>query len=136
MIRQDGWEQRLEELVQANRNTPFAWGAFDCTRFVHTALLAIYGESPFDKYDQEHASEEQAYEYLKTLNLKSAWGLVGRHAKKVEPAFAQRGNIIGHVSGNGQSLGVCLGSIFAAPSDDGLVFLSMSEAKKAWSLDG
>lgn len=136
MMRLEGWEARLEEVITQHRKTPFAWGTFDCTRFTHICLLAIYGESPFDKYQQDQQTEEEAYEYLKSLRLASAWGLVGRHAKKIEPMFAQRGNIVGHTSGNGRSLGVCLGGVFAAPSDDGLVFLPMSEAKKAWSIDG
>lgn len=43
MIRRDGWEMRLRDLVKAARYKPFEWGAHDCCTFALDDFEAMIG---------------------------------------------------------------------------------------------
>lgn len=136
MKRLDEWAERLNEVIESNRNRPFKRGEFDCTRFAHLCLMAIYGQTPFDQYRQDHTTKEEAFAYLREIGCRNPWRLVDRHAQRIDLYCAKRGDLVGHRLFEAFSLGVCIGSSFVAPSDDGLEFIPIQNAVRAWSLDG
>ena len=129
------WPERLAALVEARRNTPFAWGSHDCGLFAADAVLACTGVDPAAALRGTYADEAGA-----TAALGPVEGLDGvvrrmedaRGTALCPPALAQRGDTALVQIGNTLAMGVVLGDLVAAPGVDGLVFVPLSAARRVW----
>lgn len=133
--RLEDWPERLAELVAARRDTPFRWGEHDCCLFAADAVLAITGEDPAASF-RGYASEAEAERLLGAAGLEGtvATALADFGAGACHPGFAQRGDLALVVLGNQPTLTVVVGDQIAGPGPDGLVFLPLGRALRAWSI--
>lgn len=124
----------LAAIIEAHRNTPFAWGVHDCCLWAATAVQAQTGVDHAEALRGKYHSKRGAVEVIRTVfggrieNIPTQLGF-----PRVPIARAQRGWLVSHTfAGRGTSLGVCAGarSVFAGP--DGLVFVPTSNCRKAW----
>lgn len=129
-MRLNGWERRLQEYLDSIG--PFEWGKTDCCMFSLGRICEILtGINHLTEY--KYASATQAARILKRLGGIEA--LAQKHlGESKSPLQAQRGDIVMFDSGNGPALGVCIGAKIAAMQADGLIYLPMSQAIKAWSV--
>jgi hypothetical protein len=129
------WPQRLAALVEARRDAPFAWGRHDCGLFAADAVLACTGTDPAAELRGTYATEAEAEAMLAPLG--GLYGLMRaiearRGTAMIPPALAQRGDTVMIPVGNELAVGVVLGAEVAVPGPDGLVFLPLADARRAW----
>ena len=128
-MRLDGWERRLQEYLDGIG--PFEWGKTDCCMFSVGAVLAITGTDHGKGY--RYKTESGAGKVL--LKHGGVEAIATKHLGEPKPPkLAQRGDIVSVDVGNGVALGVCIGAKIAAMQADGLIYLPMSQAIKAWSV--
>jgi len=129
-MRLDGWEKRLDSIIQANE--PFAWGTNDCCMFAVRCVEAITGVDHGKKY----CGYKTGLGAMKRLNKYG--GVEGiATACLGEPKsikLAKRGDVVMHNISDGLSLGICLGDKIAGVDDDGIVFLPVSAGIQAWGV--
>lgn len=129
------WPERLTALVEARRDTPFAWGCQDCCLFAADAVLAITGRDPAAAWRGCYADEAGAEALLAAaggLETLAQAVLARFGAAECPPALAQRGDVVLARLGNADGLGVVLGQDIAAPALRGLAFLPFAAARRAW----
>lgn len=128
-MRLDGWDRRLQEYLDGIG--PFEWGKTDCCMFSVGAVLAITGTDHGKGYC--YKTESGAAKVL--LKHGGVEAIATKHlGEPKSPKLAQRGDIVSVDVGNGVALGVCIGAKIAAMQADGLTYLPMSQAIKAWSV--
>lgn len=133
LTRFEDWTSRLDDFIDLRRATPFCWGSQDCCTFAADAVEAITGTDPLEELRGKWKTEKQADSYLKKLGGIGR-GVIGKLGKPVPSTFARRGDVVLVEVGEVKALGICLGSIVAAPAPDGLVFVQMVEAHMAWRI--
>lgn len=128
-MRRPDWPERLASLIDERRHAPFAWGLQDCALFAADAVLALTGDDPaknFRGYDDER-------EALRIV--KGAGGMRGLvDLPKKHRGFAQRGDVVLAEIDGRETFGVCLGTQYAAPGVNGLVFRPMTEVVAAFEV--
>ncbi|WP_160119625.1 DUF6950 family protein [Rhodovarius lipocyclicus] len=137
LARSQDWPERLAAFIDARRYTPFAWGTNDCAMLAADAVLELTGMDPAAQYRGAYATEDQADGMISAAgglealsdSLAAAAGL-----GSCMPAFAQRGDLVLVEHGNIRALGVVTGDAVAVPGPDGLAFLPVRAAVRAWSV--
>jgi hypothetical protein len=130
------WTERLAELVEERRQAPFAWGSQDCCLFAADAVVAVTGGDPAAAWRGKYRTEAGAERLLGALGLEGtvAQALADFGLQECPPAFAQRGDLAIVASGNLPTVGVVLGDAVAAPGPDGLAFVPLTSASRAWGV--
>lgn len=120
---------KLEAFLLERRDMPFEWGKNDCCLFVADAVKAMCG------YDYAASLRGYTTRFGAARRLYKAGGLssiVDGLLTPINPALAQRGDVILCETDEGMALGICIGSKFAAAGPNGVLFYSMMLAKKGW----
>ncbi len=135
------WERHLVEYVEAKRNTPFRWGAFDCAIFAHEALAVQYGEIAIPHFAGRYKTAKGAARYLRSFfEVETLQDALSKYMIEVQPKFAQRGDIVSiradsAIEGVGEALGVCLGANVAVTTLVGVAYMDRSSIGRAWRLE-
>jgi hypothetical protein len=129
-MRLEGWESKLEELLNAARVMPYRLGSHDCFTLAVAVVEALTGEKGLQF---RYSTPEEAK------------ALIKRHGATFEDAFdwcfrmpripcqqAQRGDLLAVKLDDEKHLAICLGTHMACLGEEGLVFLPSSLAHCAW----
>lgn len=100
--------------------------------FCLNAEKAITGSTRFPEFINAYSSEKGSIEALEAAGFDSMESLVDARLDQVKVAMAQRGDVALISTPTGDALSLVLGNQLAAMGKNGLVFLPISEAKKAW----
>ncbi len=125
------WPERLAAFVESRRDAPFSWGGNDCCLFAADAVQAMTGTDPAADVRGSYDTTLAAAHLLGELGGVEAIA-AARFGSEVPVALAGRGDIVAIDAGQGISLGVCLGAQVAVPAADGLAFLPLAQASRAW----
>ena len=130
------WPERLAALVEAHRERPFVWGTHDCCTFAADAMQAVAGIDPAAPWRGAYDTEAGALACLDEGGLEATVARVLAEAGVPECPLraAQRGDWVLAVVANEPLLGVVVGARIAVPGLDGLRFLPMSAAVRAWAI--
>lgn len=128
----------MGELLTARAAAPFRWGRNDCALFCADVVKAITGEDPVPEFRGKYRSEPGAQRALKSLGKGTLTRTLDAKFDRVEPAFAQRGDLV-MVKG---MVGICIGAhaVFVgveregSNERDGLVRFGRSEWRRAWKV--
>jgi hypothetical protein len=126
-MRLDSWEKNLFAYLKTVG--PFEWGTNDCCLFAANAVEVMTGIDPAKKY-RGYKTKFGAAKKLKNTNIEEAWTEV--FGESIHPKMAKRGDVILFQVGKEQSVGVCVGTTFAAISEEGLVMFPMTQAIMGW----
>ena len=134
MTRRPDWPERLAEVVAAAMGRHFAWGEHDCALFACDCAAAMTGEDPGlsfrGRYKTARGAAGAIMRYGKVRGIEElALRTLGA---PIEPAFARRGDVVLVDTDLGPALGVVTAAGAAFPGPDGLTFLPITEALKAW----
>ena len=125
------WQSRLDELLSARASTPFEWGVHDCCLFGADVVLALTNHDAAAAFRGTYSSEEEARELLHSLGGIS--GLCGSLFGASWPVAAARVGDIGMVSAGGiETIAVCIGQHWRAPSPEGLVLVKPAHVAMCW----
>lgn len=122
------WESRLEEAIKATG--PFAWGSADCCTFAARVVREITGREFRERF---HYRDQ-----FGARKILSRYGGVEGIATRFlgapkEAGLAQRGDVV-LVQSPKSMLGICAGHMIAAQGRNGVEWLPLSAALKAWSV--
>lgn len=134
-MRLEGWEGRLQALVEDARGAPYELGTHDCFRMACRVVEALTGVDRWAEFPGYRTRRE-------------ALALIARHGHNFEEAFdwffgqlrqdtrrARRGDLVAIQTPDGEKhLGVCLGTRTAFLSASGLVFLDTAECICCWAV--
>lgn len=134
MGRVNNWPDKLAEHVEAWRHKKFRLGRYDCALFCLNAEKAITGSTRFPEFVNAYSSEKGSIEALAGAGFDSMESILDSRLEQIKLTMAQRGDVALISTPNGDALSLVLGNQLAAMGKDGLVFLPVSEAKKAWRI--
>ena len=129
------WPERLAAFIESRRATPFAWGGHDCCLFAADAVLALTGVDRAATWRGRYATEAGAMALLSRPG--GLYGLMREvedifGVRQVPPLLAQRGDTALVQPGNLPTMGVVLDQVVAAPGLDGMQFVPLAGALRAW----
>ena len=131
MVKTEGWELRLNELIESRLNTPFEWGQFDCCIFGLECIDAQCETDVTSPIKGSYSNKEEADVVLDALGgYEEAVKNLGLEEK--DTSFASRGDIC--FIGDHAAMGVVVGSNILATGKRGLVSLPLSKIKKLWGI--
>lgn len=96
ICRQPGWEARLVALADFLRGQRFCWGRTDCAQIAFQAFDALVN-APIGltaAYRHQYASRASALRFQRRYHIDAAHVLRESGCIEVEPAYAQRGDIL------------------------------------------
>lgn len=122
------WEQRLSDTIKIWRTRPFRWDR-DCGRWAAACVIAQTGEDPLAELRGQYSTKRAA---LKLLAEKSMYERLDGMFERVEPCFAQRGDIA-LVQDN------CLGCVIGGEAlfyfaEGGMTAVPRSDWSAAWKV--
>lgn len=124
------WHQELDAFIASRMSQPFAWGGQDCCLFPADAIVAMGGPDHAATERGRYDSAESAMRVLRECGGLEAVG--ARAGEEIPPLMARTGDV-GLISHEGrQSLAMCCGSVWLAPSATGLAAVELRAALKAW----
>lgn len=129
-MRFEDWPERLFAFVDAARPKPFEWGTHDCMRFAIGAAQSMGADDPFGDLTWHDA--RSALRLLEQLGGLEA--LLDSRLESIDPRLAQRGDWCLVIFETDPAVGVCLGPDVAGPSRNGLEFIPIARARRAWKV--
>jgi len=142
MSRREDWPERLHACIEAARGVPFGYGPGEnhCCLFTMNAVLAMTDRDPMAWFRGKYKDERGAYVALRRFAggglaeaMARAWAEQGW--EEVPTGMAQRGDVVLHDTPDGEALGICIGATFVSVTKDGVTFLPMSGAQRAWKVE-
>jgi hypothetical protein len=124
------WPEALAAYIDRKRNEPFAWGVNDCCLFGADWIQLCTGLDPATTL---RGTYDRALSGVRVLEKHG--GLIGTIETHMEPlgfkpisqGFASRGDIAVRDCGNGDTMGIMLGSTAAFVGKDGLLFAELND---------
>ena len=129
-MRIENWPSALIEFMEVRRATPFQWGVSDCCLFAADAVQAITGEDFAVHWRGKYSDARGALEFIDEAG--GVANLIPHEFERIDPAFAQRGDVVLMKSDGRDVLGINLGGLLVGQGPDGLTFLPYDEALLAW----
>ncbi len=127
------WPELLAAFVESRRDAPFSWGGNDCCLFAADAVQAMTGTDPAADVRGTYSTALAAAHLLDELGGVEAIA-AARLGPEVPVALAGRGDAVAIDAGQGMSLGIYIGAHVAVPAADGLAFLPVAQAARAWRI--
>lgn len=127
-MKRPDWSSRLFAVIEAHRHRSFAWGSDDCGLFASRCYDAMHGTDIEERLLAEYAEEGAQ----RLVARRSMAELVTAYIGEPVNARAVRGDIVTVDGGEGEALGVCLGSKVAALGANGLRYLSRADITGVW----
>jgi hypothetical protein len=128
------WPDRLQAHIEEWRHKKFEWGKADCALFCLYAEKAICGSSRFDDFIGQYRSAAGSVKALLKIGGGDLAASVGSRLREIKPSEAQRGDVALIDTPLGDALSLVVGDRVAAMGKDGLIFLPLDAAKKAWKV--
>jgi hypothetical protein len=127
-MKRPDWSSRLFAVIEEHRSRSFAWGSDDCGLFASRCYDAMHGTD----IEQQLLAEYADASAQRLVASQSMGELVSKHIGPPTDTRAVRGDIVTVDGGEGEALGVCLGSKVAALGANGLHYLSRSDITAVW----
>lgn len=128
------WPTRLHDHIEEWRHKKFEWGKADCGHFCLYAEKAMCGSSRFEDWIGQYSSQKGFARFLVKMGVDDLAAGVGARLSEIEVIKAQRGDVTLIDTPDGDALSLVVGDKVAAMGKDGLIFLPVMSAKKAWKV--
>lgn len=135
VTRLEGWEARLNAVIEAAREEPYTLGRHDCFRLACQVRAALTGVDRWPEF-AGYTTRRQALARIAARG--SSFEAAGDWffgSPRVPAALARRGDIVAFQTEDGEKhLGVCLGDRVACLLATGLAFIAPEACSCAWSI--
>jgi hypothetical protein len=139
MTRKPNWPDELSAFIEERRHEPFVWGVNDCCLFACDWIKRATGIDPAFALRDKYHSAISAQRLIKKNG--GITGIVQNYGvpcgiTRIESSKAGRGDIVVCDGGEGECIGISLGSVTAYVGKSGLTFFPMSAEKETtcWRL--
>ncbi|MGJ8518010.1 DUF6950 family protein [Carnimonas bestiolae] len=118
-MRRSNWPRRLHDYIQQCLDAPFQWGVFDCCTFAANCCVQICGIDPIEQYRDRYSSELGAKRLIVSLHgsMPAIWDA---SFHRIEPQYAQRGDVVAFNGPQGLTVGVIWGNGIYSTAEDGV----------------
>lgn len=132
----NAWPELLNREIAISHNEPFKYGDHDCTQFVIRCEKLIRGETLFPEFDRSYSTQRQGLSIALKLGYSSMFDMVDSRLESVDISIAQRGDIVGHITDDGESLGIYAGSngFYCVGKKGGVILSPISDIVKIWGI--
>lgn len=137
MNRVESWSQKLTAYVNQTRDMKYAIGTNDCVHWCARAIEVMTGENLLD-------TDPSFFDYTDEATMQATIKRLGGLLRAVEtyleqPARggnnARRGDLVYfHPQPSLEAVGICLGTQFVLPGNNGLEFVPMRLAEASWRI--
>lgn len=128
-VRQEGWESRLNMLIESVLSKRFKWGQHDCSLLSLDAIDAMCNTEIASEWRGKYNNREEAYELLDSFGGYNAvyrsYGL-----EPIDANFAMRGDIC--QINTEEAIGIVMGSSIVSTGAFGSVSLDRDSMLNAW----
>jgi hypothetical protein len=134
-MRLEGWELRLEVILEASRRSPYQLGHHDCFSVACSVVEAMTGVNHWLRWAGTYSTPRQAL-----VRIAEYGGNFDGAAEKlfgspsVDVKLARRGDIVKFVHNGEPHLGVINGSTAAVLGPDGLRWVERTACERAWRI--
>lgn len=104
-MKKEGWEKILSDYIQEQSRTPFSWGTYDCVTFVSGYCQLVTGKCTNETVSGKYSSKETALALYESLG-QSPIDIMDGFFNRVQPSFAQRGDVAFKWRDDGFSFGI------------------------------
>ena len=136
MARLEGWEQRLDALIEAARDRPYVLGEHDCFRVACAVIEALTGVDRWPEWAGRYSTKREALVLLAQYG--SSFEAAGDRffdSPRMDWKLARRGDIVALATPDGEKhLGVVLDHRAAFLGVGGLSWFPASAALCAWRI--
>ena len=133
-MRIQGWESKLEEYIEAQRQTPFTWGENDCVLFAANAVNLI-----IDRDLSADIGKYGAYDKAGAVDI------IREHGGSIKGIFdaylirrliksAQRGDVAVVKIDGREAAGIVTGRYVVCKTPEGVGFVSLDNAVAIWEV--
>lgn len=133
--RLEGWESRLDAIIEDARRKPYELGEHDCFRVACRVLAALTGVDrwpEFAGYKTKKQSLAIIARYGSSFEKAFDW-FCGNPSPSVDVKFARRGDLCCVETADGEKhLGICLGRDTALLAPEGLIYIATLNCRCAW----
>lgn len=134
------WVARLSDHIQSHRDAPFGWGSNDCFLFAMAGIKAMTGVDMAAEYRgytcEFGAGRTMARHGFADLHDALTQIAAAHGCPQIDPAFAQRGDLVFLETDRGKGCGLI--DLSAArvvlPDTDGVAHLPRDLATDAWRI--
>jgi hypothetical protein len=133
-MRVDGWEGRLQRVLEAARTAPYVLGHHDCFRVACAAVEALTGINRWPEFSGRYRTKAEARRLMASYG-RSFDEVFGRifDCEGVDPKLARNGDVVKYTDPEGEAhLGVCVGSHVAVLGESGLLFVPREDCGPCW----
>ena len=131
----DNWPEALAAYIERKRAEPFAWGVNDCCLFGCDWIQLCTGLDPAQSFRGTYDSAISGVRALEKCG-----GLVGTIQTHMEPlgfaaigqGHASRGDIVVRDCGNGDTMGIVLGTVGAFVGKNGINFAALNDGAESF----
>ncbi len=134
MNRVEHWPQILSDFIES-ADRPFCWGSWDCGLLAADCVLAMTGVDIAAEFRGRYTTARGARRVMRgdmaemMARVSKTYGM-----PEINPAMAQRGDMVMVDTPLGDALGICVGARVACTGPDGLVYVPSSTARCAWKV--
>jgi hypothetical protein len=132
MSRRHDWASRLYGVIDAHKSREFAWGENDCCLFASRCVDAMTTNAITYLIRERYHDERTALKFMAEYG--GLAGAVSRYMGDPTNQRATRGDVVLIDGGEGDALGICLGSNVVAMGPKGLRYVPRAEIKLVWKV--
>lgn len=132
-MRIEGWEKKLDAIVESKRNQPFDWASNNCMGLVAEVQQEITGKTDFPEV-LENIDNKFNAQRLILKRAKNLTELMDKNFSKIPITLAQRGDIVEVETCEGPAMGVCIGAKAVFIGKDGIEYIPLTALIRAWRL--
>lgn len=132
-MRLEGWEGRLDALIQASRQRAYTLGEHDCFRLACRVVEALTGVDRWPEFAGYRTRRQAMVKLARHGRSFEAAGDWFFGAPSVDTRWARRGDICAIQTVDGEKhLGVCLGAEVAMLAPEGLIYTPVQTCLCCW----
>jgi hypothetical protein len=128
------WQSRFAACLAERRTRAFAWGSQDCALFAADCVDACTGVDPAADLRGTYSTAAAAARVMEAHGGLAALA-TARLGEEISPRVARVGDVGLLLNGGRECLGVCIGSMWQAPGEQGLCALPASQVLRAWRIE-
>lgn len=137
-MRLEGWEQRLDAVLESARHKPYVLGRHDCLRVACAAYEAITGINHWPRFCGTYQSKLESLRAIREVARDFSAAITRvTETQPIAMPFARRGDIALYKDARGEHLGVCVGQFVAVLGPQGMLFVRRNDSGllRAWPVD-
>lgn len=134
--RVEGWERRLDAVMQATQNEPYVLGQHDCFRVACQAVEALTGADLWSEWAGKYSTQREALRLIAEYGGGTFNDAASRlfRTEPERPLYARRGDILKYAENGTPHLGVCRGRNVAVLGEKGLLSVPLSSCECVWKI--